>query len=162
MPLESVRIVPLPTEKFSIARINNFQQYEAFKKLKLINPREKERIIHKFLAVNKEKYFEMMMMRNIEKSDDYCNIKNIVDISLTTMKTSKMLMTNNLLSDNYSTRVKTKFLLRAKPLLQQLTALLKHQRLSWKTVGRTIKDIEKINNELEKYNRRIARLLREQ
>ena len=162
VPLESVRIVPLPTEKFSIARINNFQQYEAFKKLKLINPREKERIIHKFLAVNKEKYFEMMMMRNIEKSDDYCNIKNIVDISLTTMKTSKMLMTNNLLSDNYSTRVKTKFLLRAKPLLQQLTALLKHQKLSWKTVGRTIKDIEKINNELEKYNRRIARLLREQ
>ena len=54
VPLESVRIVPLPTEKFTMARINNFQQYEAFKKFKIINLREKERLIHKFLAINKE------------------------------------------------------------------------------------------------------------
>ena len=157
VPLESIRIVPLPTEKFSLARIESFQQYNAFIKFKLIGNRQKEKIIHRFLATNKEKYFEMIKT-GFEENEEYIRVKNLVDYSVTTMKTSKLLMTNNFLTNKFSSKVKMNHLLRAKPLLLELRSLLKHQKVTKKTIGITIKDMEKISDRLDNYNLRIARM----
>ena len=91
-PLESIRIVPLPTEKFNLGRIEGFQQHAAFKKFKLISHGEKEKIIQKFLCTDKVKYYEMVMT-GVEDNEDYLQIKHLVDRSAKTMKTSKLLQT---------------------------------------------------------------------
>lgn len=54
VPLESIRILPLPTEKFSLARIESFQQYKAFIKFKLITGRQTRRLFKDFLLQTKK------------------------------------------------------------------------------------------------------------
>ena len=151
----------MPTEKFSLARIESFQQYNAFIKFKLITGRQKEKIIQRFLAANKENYFEMLKT-GLEENEEYVRVKNLVDQSVATMKTSKLLMTNNFLTNKFSSKVKFNHLLRAKPLLMELRSLLKHQKVTKKSVGITLKDMEQIVNRLDKYNLRIARMTKYQ
>ena len=94
-----------------------------------------------------------MVMAGVVANEDYMQIKHLVDRSTKTMKTSKLLMTNNFLTRNSSTKAKMNKLLRAKPLLTELTRLLKHQKLTMKTVAKTLEDVEKILNELDKFNK---------